>query len=416
MNVYIPPTPPNSSDEKALSFGESGPGQVANASPIRVKTLPPITVHFEMPSTYPLGSALIITSWECIWWNGLLEDEQAELKDEIVSRLDDFWNSTHEAMLYETEQIIKDMDSLFPLNLVDVHVDVQGDVQVSDIALSQILIDFNSEAEREEFSRAIFKCGICLDEKRGKDCRKLIACGHVFCKGCIDGYFSTSITEGAIAQVRCPDSSCLRFPRRLNRSELLAIVGKEQVTRLEWLEEKARNEADPTMTYCPRKNCGGAVKKETTSEKLGICLDPKCGYAFCLYCKKTWHGNYRYCKLEDVNSLVREYKDGDPSKREALELRYGKKTIAKMIQTFEEEALNDAWKAENATSCSVCEAPVVKNGGCNHMTCICGCHFCFICGYYLHPRNIYRHFSEPSSSCYNRLFDGIIEDEVIIEL
>lgn len=35
---------------------------------------------------------------------------------------------------------------------------------------------------------------------------------------------------------------------------------------------------------------------------------------------------------------------------------------------------------EVTKACPHCYSPIIKNEGCNHMTCICGCEFCWLCG------------------------------------
>jgi hypothetical protein len=71
--------------------------------------------------------------------------------------------------------------------------------------------------------------------------------------------------------------------------------------------------------------------------------------------------------------------------------------------------MNNASQRENATNnmlrnhkrCPVCEEGVEKNGGCNHMTCLCGTHFCNICDQEIDSRDPYEHFQ--TSGC--NLFD-----------
>lgn len=53
-----------------------------------------------------------------------------------------------------------------------------------------------------------------------------------------------------------------------------------------------------------------------------------------------------------------------------------------------------------------CGIAVQKDGGCNAMTCPCGCGFCFLCkrdlGADAHP-----HFSDRADPCYGKCFDGV---------
>lgn len=40
----------------------------------------------------------------------------------------------------------------------------------------------------------------------------------------------------------------------------------------------------------------------------------------------------------------------------------------------------DSWAQRNTQKCPGCKALVQRNGGCNHMVCRCGSHFCYVCG------------------------------------
>ena len=47
------------------------------------------------------------------------------------------------------------------------------------------------------------------------------------------------------------------------------------------------------------------------------------------------------------------------------------------------------------TKCPVCESPVIKDAGCNHLSCICGAHFCWICReHFPNASMVYQHWSE----------------------
>jgi len=37
------------------------------------------------------------------------------------------------------------------------------------------------------------------------------------------------------------------------------------------------------------------------------------------------------------------------------------------------------WTVANTKQCPKCKIPIEKNKGCNHMTCKCGFHFCWLC-------------------------------------
>ena len=57
---------------------------------------------------------------------------------------------------------------------------------------------------------------------------------------------------------------------------------------------------------------------------MGNC--PKCYFAFCIYCKASYHG-LEPCRIKSKQheTLIKEYlaSENDPDKREMLEKRYG---------------------------------------------------------------------------------------------
>eukprot|EP00435_Cladocopium_sp_Y103_P050241 s185_g15.t1 len=49
-------------------------------------------------------------------------------------------------------------------------------------------------------------------------------------------------------------------------------------------------------------------------------------------------------------------------------------------QLFVSDDRNEVWINRNAQHCPGCQGVVQRNGGCNHMVCRCGVHFCYVCG------------------------------------
>ncbi|KAJ3038737.1 translation termination inhibitor protein itt1 [Rhizophlyctis rosea] len=106
--------------------------------------------------------------------------------------------------------------------------------------------------------------------------------------------------------------------------------------------------------------------------------------------------------------IAQKWLDSDEKGRAELEMRYGKKTVRRLVEEFERERETLEWKRNNTTGCPTCEISVLKSDGCNHMTCSCGTHFCYLCGAYLDKRRPYMHFNQLGSPCYGRLFEGAL--------
>ena len=293
----------------------------------------------------------------------------------------------------------------------------------SDIKLA--LLDYDFKTRRKIFEQGTFDCGICLEPKKGNHCHRLLSCRHVFCVSCLQDFYNSCISEGDVDNVKCLDPGCGKEPtvsgqpakkrrrqdKTLNPSELLQIpIEQEQVQRYVHLKRKKRLESDQNTIYCPRQWCQGAARskkhpkpqgalddfsdseseaevqqpvvniKKTkpedipASQRLAVCED--CNFAFCIVCRKGWHGEMTLC---------------NPRKQKELDA--------------EEQASID-YLQRYSTPCPTCNAPAQKTMGCNHMICFkCKTHFCYLCSAFLMPDNPYKHFNNFKSTCYMRLWE-----------
>ena len=282
-----------------------------------------------------------------------------------------------------------------------------GGVLELPLALKVALLDFDLKAKRETFESETYECGICLEPKKGLACHRLLSCSHVFCIECLQDFYNSLITEGDVGNVKCMAPYCGKHPddtsaqgidRTLEPSELLQIpLEQETVQRYVKLKRKKRLESDRSTIWCPRTWCQGPAvcpnrKKgedgaietfdKTTkpellpppAERLAICED--CTLAFCIVCKKSWHGEFFVCFPRDRFELT------------------------------EEEQASEKYMMLHTQPCPTCSAPAQKTHGCNHMICFkCNTHFCYLCGSYLLKDNPYQHYNTIKSSCYMRLWE-----------
>ncbi|KAK3261239.1 hypothetical protein CYMTET_29845 [Cymbomonas tetramitiformis] len=105
------------------------------------------------------------------------------------------------------------------------------------------------------------------------------------------------------------------------------------------------------LVSCPF--CMFAVVQEEAGPSTGRvlqCGSPECGRESCLLCRKPAHVPLRCDEVEDD-----------------LEVR---------MRTFVEERMTDGLLRK----CHKCSKPFYKIEGCNHMTCPCGEHSCYVCG------------------------------------
>lgn len=65
------------------------------------------------------------------------------------------------------------------------------------------------------------------------------------------------------------------------------------------------------------------------------------------------------------------------------------------IRARGDEAFNTYLEEENAKLCPRCSRPMEKTGGCNHMECLCGAHFCWLCQFHSRESNrVYLHLQK----------------------
>lgn len=86
--------------------------------------------------------------------------------------------------------------------------------------------------------------------------------------------------------------------------------------------------------------------------------------------KRTWHGPITHCPISVSEKIVREYlelPEGSAS-RTALERKYGKGTITKLVATWENELANQKWIQDSTMACPGCRVNVEKSLGCNHVS------------------------------------------------
>lgn len=405
-------TPPTSVDVSKADLDQAAARDVHVLS-----HLPPLSLDIELPDGYPAEKPpLVKLSTHPPW---LSSETLAKLTNDCQK----LWMECGQDMVVYSyiDHLQQLADTAFGIeDTTDGELCLSRDLKVA-------LLDFNNKAEREKFEHETFECTVCLEPKKGVNCRRLLRCSHVFCIACLQDFYNTCIAEGDVDNVKCMAADCDRndhpkpapgsgglTPRRkkhdptLGPNELLQIpLAPETVQRYVLLKRKKKIEADKTTVYCPRQWCQGAARSKrhpkptdlmadlessddeddftfdplgdesqlpAMAERLAICED--CEYAFCSVCKKGWHG-------ELVNCFPRR----------AAELT-------------EEEKATEEYLKLYTSPCPTCNVPCQKLMGCNHMCCRqCDTHFCYLCSTWLPIGNPYQHFNDDQSKCFNRLWD-----------
>ncbi|KAI8055466.1 hypothetical protein BDF22DRAFT_643230 [Syncephalis plumigaleata] len=355
-----------------------------------ISALPPVTLFFTLPVTYPEHAAPQLTI-ACVW---LSSQQRTELEQQMHA----IWEQEPDVILFHCADLLQNIfDRLcivFPLVLSD--------------DILQIIINNDRVKQQKRFDETRHDCSICLESKLGTACYTL-SCGHVFCRACLVDFLTLHINEGNVAAVQCPDSACTKHGIKLLDSDIQALVSAKLYERYNDIMEKRALDVDPSITWCPRRTCQAPARKDASYEKLAVCR--KCKFAFCFYCRRSWHGSGQFCAIDNHQRIAQEYNDASDDMKRYMELKYGAGTIQRILADAEQARETNRWLEENTTCCPTCHSSIQKSFGCNHMECsVCGTHFCYLCGYYLTSSSALDHFNGQSGKCRNRLFDNLGAD------
>ena len=272
-----------------------------------------------------------------------------------------------------------------------------------DIALPQLLlphlIEYDMLEKEQHFSNSFFNCEICFLSIPGSKCVKNTSCGHVHCKDCLSSHICTKIAEGDVTSIECPNSDCTST---INISMIKDIVPSHLFERFDSLLLQRTLDGMSDIAYCPRPSCQCVSLKEEDSN-MSLC--PRCKFAFCILCKRAWHG-VSPCLLlpSDLKELRATWETLDDKEKLLLEKQYGKRKLYLAFQELD----SSLWIESNAKRCPNCNSKIQKTDGCNKMTCSqCQSHFCWLCDTKLPKHDPYGHFRIVGGGCTGKLFEGL---------
>lgn len=198
-------------------------------------------------------------------------------------------------------------------------------------------------AERTQM--ATFDCPVCMEPHSMEDAFEM-ACGHIVCR---EGARRYVVEHFRTPPVKCPmpASEC---GRDMSPDEILDMLTPEEQQQYYTASLKAYEESNPLVKHCMRPNCPGIV--ELVDENDTHCICPMCQTEWCSACVVPWH----------VNLTCAQYKERREENDTAEE-----RTIAFIRQM--------GWP-----QCPRCHRFVVKNGGCDHIRCLCAADFNYVTG------------------------------------
>ena len=264
------------------------------------------------------------------------------------------------------------------------------------------LVEFDRKKLDELFSDRLFDCEVCFSSLSGSKCASSGKCGHVHCRDCLREHIATKVASGDVAKLECPSSDCGEsLPPHLVKE----LVPGDVFRRYDELLLLRTLDGMGDLVYCPRPSCRCGTLRDAGSA-MAQC--PRCIFAFCVQCRRAWHG-VAPCKLlpEDVKQLRETWEGLDGEGRREMEVQYGREQLQRAFQDFD----SYQWIRGHAKLCPHCGAKIEKQEGCNKMTCTqCrGC-FCWLCDAALSLAHPYQHFQPGASRCAGRLFEGVVID------
>jgi len=192
-------------------------------------------------------------------------------------------------------------------------------------------------------------CPICFTEEDEESSKHLLLhCGPSCCQECLVEWLTTKIKENyhndLDTQVPCVFSGCKGTLQVQKISSQLSIEHQIRINE-ELLQAYLNNQQD--VRRCPQKNCpyAGIITPKPCSKDLQ-----------CELCSATWIDKIQQTKLQKVLSYLKGF------------------------FSIKNEILSHLWKFIFSKKCPSCKSAIVKNEGCDHITCLkCGAEFCWRC-------------------------------------
>lgn len=173
------------------------------------------------------------------------------------------------------------------------------------------------------------ECITCMDEFPA--CHLITApCGDRYCKTCIGQLFNFATKDESLFPPRC-----CRQPIPLETATPMLTGAQVQ----SFLEKRVEFDT-PNRTYCHNTTCGAFVAPDNISGEIAVCT---CGAWTCIVCRSAAHEDE--CPEDPAYASLMAF------------------AAAQRYQT-----------------CQQCKRLVELSIGCNHMTCLCGAEFCYVCG------------------------------------
>ncbi|KAK1758198.1 hypothetical protein QBC47DRAFT_134021 [Echria macrotheca] len=182
-----------------------------------------------------------------------------------------------------------------------------------------------------------YECTICCESI---EVSRIIwlDCGHGHCDECLREYVRFSVRQLFFRPAQC----CRKDIRPGLLRHVLLNSSDEMIAYRKLLDEFQA----PDRVYCANAKCGAFIPRALWHGKKASCR--VCRVNTCINCNGRFH--FTACKEPVYRNI------------------YADKAFQKLRKMM-------GWQR-----CPRCRRVIEKNQGCNHMSCVCGCEFCYLCG------------------------------------
>jgi hypothetical protein len=232
--------------------------------------------------------------------------------------------------------------------------------------LSRLIEESLDHLSIEKEMKQDSKCPICYDEISSP---VQLACGHSYCTACIRHFLTTASDTKKFPLTCMGDEDKCGIPipipmlqRFLLPQQFEHLLEMVFVTHIERFPQEFK--------YCRTPDCRQVYRcnRASTSPILHC---PSCFSTVCSSCDEEPHEGMTCAERKLYN---------DPA---------------------EQDRLNDQLAIQSGfKKCPECKVWIEKTEGCNHMSCKCGAHICWVCMNVFQPGTIYNHMETAHGGMY----------------
>ncbi|KAL5731600.1 RBR-type E3 ubiquitin transferase [Ranunculus cassubicifolius] len=205
------------------------------------------------------------------------------------------------------------------------------------------------EGNKDVLGSSDSTCYVCMEDGFKKKKMTTMDCGHRFCNSCWTEHFIVKINEGQSRRIQCMAYKCYAV---CDEAVVRKLVNKRNPNLAERFERfllESYIDDHKLVKWCPSvPHCGNAIRVDDDNECYEVeCV---CGHEFCFNCSSEAHS--------PCSCLIWEL----------------------WMKKSNDDSETTNYFNANTKPCPKCKKACEKNGGCNHVVCVCKQAFCWLCG------------------------------------